>query len=261
MHELNAYTIPNNLYDFAFIPDFESRVQELASMVEPEDWDYKHTVQTKEKPILYNYLHFTYKRIAEEGKVAISDDEKFACWNTGLVTVNQEPVYMVLEENKFDNRKNYWHFHKFLRKGEWGLNRFITLPEMANYYEDTSQLVYDIKKELSVNIEHIIQDNRERFPEELQSMHNFGLQNLLKGAIDSVLERVKRNYKTAIPQYYNGSIQLLLPLCLTEPSKADLALVVERYSECYRASTCLTLDMAYNNARQVARPDRDWLQP
>jgi Domain of unknown function (DUF3825) len=72
---------------------------------------------------------------------------------------------------------------------------------------------------------------------------------------------VKRNYKTAIPQYYDASIQLLLPLSLTDPSKADLALVVERFSDFYRASTCLTLDMAYNNARQLAKPDRDWLQP
>jgi hypothetical protein len=37
-------------------------------------------------------------------------------------------------------------------------------------------------------------------------------------------------------------MQLLLPLCLETP-------------------TCLTLDMAYNNARQLARPDTDWLQP
>ncbi|HII1671176.1 TPA: DUF3825 domain-containing protein [Salmonella enterica] len=29
----------------------------------------------------------------------------------------------------------------------------------------------------------------------------------------------------------------------------------------YRASTCLTLDMSYNNARLLARPDRDWLVP
>ena len=42
---------------------------------------------------------------------------------------------------------------------------------------------------------------------------------------------------------------------------ADLALVVEDHVGFYRASTCLTLDMAYNNARQLARPDRDWLQP
>jgi hypothetical protein len=44
-------------------------------------------------------------------------------------------------------------------------------------------------------------------------------------------------------------------------AEADLALVVERFDGFYRAATCLTLDMAYNNARQLARPDKDWLQP
>ncbi|MCZ2075766.1 MAG: DUF3825 domain-containing protein [Bryobacterales bacterium] len=38
-------------------------------------------------------------------------------------------------------------------------------------------------------------------------------------------------------------------------------MVVERHQTFYRASTCLTLDMAYNNARQLTKPDRDWLQP
>jgi hypothetical protein len=110
-------------------------------------------------------------------------------------------------------------------------------------------------------VDHIIADNKERFPAELQSMPAFGLQNLVKGAIDSAVERAKRNYKTAIPQYYQANIQLLLPISLQDPSKADLALVVEKFTDFYRGSTCLTLDMAYNNARQLARPDRDWLEP
>jgi hypothetical protein len=38
-------------------------------------------------------------------------------------------------------------------------------------------------------------------------------------------------------------------------------LVVERHQQFYRVSTCLTLDMAYNNARQICKPERDWLQP
>ena len=132
---------------------------------------------------------------------------------------------------------------------------------MPHYFDDPSVLVFDTRKELRINVEHVVADNIDRFPPELQSMNPYGLQNIVKGAIDSAIERVKRNYKTAIPQYYQGSIQLLLPLSLTDPSKADLALVVERFSDFYRASTCLTLDMAYNNARQLARPDRDWLAP
>ena len=113
-----------------------------------------------------------------------------------------------------------------------------------------------------MNVEHIIAETpRERFPEPYRSMENYALATVLKGAIDTARDRVRRSYKTAIPQYYHGQVQLLLPLCLSNPQRADLALVVERHSTFYRASTCLTLDMAYNNARQIARPDRDWLQP
>jgi hypothetical protein len=123
-------------------------------------------------------------------------------------------------------------------------------------------LVFDTRRDFRVNIEHIIGETpRERFPHPYDAMEDFALQTVLKGAIDNAKERVRRSYKTAIPQYYQGRIQLLLPLCLSQPQRADLALVVERYPTFYRASTCLTLDMAYNNARQIATPDRDWLQP
>ena len=63
-----------------------------------------------------------------------------------------------------------------------------------------------------------------------RSMENYALQTVLKGAIDNARERIKRSYKTAIPQYYRAQIQLLLPLCLSNPQRADLALVVERHS-------------------------------
>jgi GTP-dependent phosphoenolpyruvate carboxykinase len=110
-------------------------------------------------------------------------------------------------------------------------------------------------------VEHIIEENKERFPQPYRDMANFALQTFLSGSINNSRERVRRNYNTAIPQYYRGRIQLLLPLCISNPHAADLALVVENHDSFYRAATCLTLDMAYNNARQLARPDRDWLQP
>jgi Domain of unknown function (DUF3825) len=141
------------------------------------------------------------------------------------------------------------------------LNRFASLPEMAHYFDDPSKLVFDCRKELRVNIDHIISDNKLRFPAPYNTMDDYALQTFLKGSIDNAKERVRRSYKAAIPQYYNGTIQLLLPLCIGSASVAELALVVEDFGAFYRAATCLTLDMAYNNARQLARPDRDWLQP
>jgi hypothetical protein len=142
------------------------------------------------------------------------------------------------------------------------LTKFPGLPDAPHYFDDPTCLVLDSRKEFRINIDHIITETpRERFPEPYRSMADYALQTVLKGAIDNARERVRRSYKTAIPQYYRGSVQLLLPLCLSNPQLADLALVVERHAMFYRAATCLTLDMAYNNARQLARPDRDWLQP
>jgi hypothetical protein len=256
-----AYDFPEHFRDFVLMPKFDEGIQTLSEMCEPEDWEYKNSPSAHQQPILRNYLTYTYRRIAEEKKIAVTDDEESACFNIGLITNTQEPIYILFIKNKLTTSRPYWHFYKFCRRGEWELNRFAALPEMAHYFDDPSSLVYDARKELRINVEHIIRDNLERFPADLQTMNAFGLQNLVKGAIDSATERVKRNYKTAIPQYYQGSIQLLLPLTLLDPTKADLALVAERFSNFYRAATCLTLDMAYNNARQLARPDRDWLAP
>ena len=53
-----------------------------------------------------------------------------------------------------------------------------------------------------------------------------------------------------------------MPLDLTGDGRADLALVVSGVGDrAYRGHTVLTLDMAYTNARLVARPDSDWLLP
>jgi hypothetical protein len=106
------------------------------------------------------------------------------------------------------------------------------------------------------------------FPEPYRSDHEpHRLRIALDGAIDHALKRVRHNYKTAVPQFYwprgggRGQLKLLLPLCLTTPTGVDVALTVQRHGEVYLASTVLTLEMAYNNARLIARPDSDWLTP
>lgn len=253
-------TWPEDLLDFAFIPAIDEKLQSLAELAEHEDWDYYNTPSDHKFPILYNYIRYSYRRLAEEGKIVRSADEQFACFNTGLVTQNQEPIFASFEVHRNETRQP-WFFKGWLRKGQWEVNRFHELPDLAHYFDDPSCLVFDTRKELRVNTEHMIEGNKQRFPQPYASMDGYALQTFLKGAIDNAKERVKRSYKTAIPQYYSGQVQLLLPLCVGSPSKADLAMVVERHETFYRAATCLTLDMAYNNARQISRPDRDWLQP
>lgn len=108
---------------------------------------------------------------------------------------------------------------------------------------------------------HILDDdrNKNRLPEEFLNSAN--MVTILNGAIDTMKKRVSSNYKLAIPQYYDGKIQLLLPLCLLSDNKPDIAIAVTKTETCYQGHTCLTLDMAYNNARLIAKPESNWLNP
>lgn len=65
-----------------------------------------------------------------------------------------------------------------------------------------------------------------------------------------------------VPQFYNGEIQFLMPVYLgTEFSgKPDFALVLALdESNIYLGTTILTVEMAYQNARLIAKPDNPWL--
>lgn len=259
---------PYSLYDFAWFQDRDDRLQELVCLAEPEEWGYQSTLSDHKHPILFNYLNRTYSRLVEEGKIVLAENGQFACFNVGLVTSNQEPIFASFDVNRRENAQP-WYFQGWNRRGEQWLSRFSQLPDRARYFDDPSCLVFDERLDFRLNVEHIVSETpRERFPEPFKSMESYGLQTILRGAVENAKTRVARNYKTAIPQYYQGRVQLLLPLCLENPQRADLAMVVERHSSAdsihpafYRASTCLTLDMAYNNARLLAKPDRDWLQP
>ncbi|KAA6316541.1 hypothetical protein EZS27_033160, partial [termite gut metagenome] len=239
-------------------PDFNTSILELKGLTMQEDWDYKQT-PTGNLPILINYIHHTFLKLYEAKQ--IEDCGGFCIFNTGLVTENQEEIFGYSQKNKRPHATIPWFFKGWRKESDRDLIKFSRLPENANYFSSPSDLIYNSNLDLRINIDHIITDNKQRFPEPLRNTDNYQLGNILKGTIDDAKKRIKRNYKTAIPQYFNEKLQLLLPLCLLSKAKADLALVVEKENDIYRASTCLTLDMAINNARLIAKPDDEWLKP
>ena len=90
------------------------------------------------------------------------------------------------------------------------------------------------------------------------------LRNRMKDAIDLAVKRTRWNYKTAVPMYHpaRDSMSLMLPICLLDDETADVALVVQRNNVGnYQGQTILSLPMAYLDARQICRPDSDWLNP
>ena len=237
-------------------------------LAENEPWDYRLTKSHTEYPILESYLSHTFRRLLEMEKgVVLSADESLLAFNTGLVTENQEEIYG-LARRLSDPAQRPWKLVRWVKRSD---RDFISsfgdrMPPLAEFFDDPAELIFDRRIELHINIDHVLA-RLDRFPQELQK-NEYTARQLLIAAEAETKKRAYRNYKVAIPQFFRdkggpGRLQLLLPICLTTPKKADLALTVEKNKEktAYLSSTVLTLDQAYNNARLLARPDREWLEP
>ena len=256
----------SQLFKFAFFPDYNSWISTLAdNLADSEDWDFSDS-HNKSYSILKSYLEFTFRKLQSEKKVVFTSDNQFASFNTGLVTSNLEEIFAFFEayRNPGPGHTTPYCFKAFLKKSDNQILRYFShsLPDVANYFEKPELLIFNPKCDLIPDIEHIIGDNISRFPSHLQLADRGELNRQLFGAIDEVKKRVRTNYKIAIPQYYDGKIQLLLPLCLTASSpNPDLALVIHRLNDkTYTSRTWLTLKMAYNNARLIVKPQSDWLK-
>ncbi|MCB0835663.1 MAG: DUF3825 domain-containing protein [Bacteroidetes bacterium] len=256
------------LEKFANLGKLQQHLESLAQLAQPENWDYI-SQQTGSYPVLRNYLRQTFKRLEEEDKIEYTtspDGKEYACFNTGLVTEKQEDIFAYFVRSRRKNSPGSyikfpkWTLRKFERESYRVMSYFSQQPQIANYISDPTHLVYDSSKRLIPDYEHIIDDREKRFPEEFRQWGKQELIARLRNAISLAEKRVMRNYKTAIPQYYEGNIQLLLPLCLEIPSRIDMALVVAKEHEIYRANTVIPLDWAYQNARLLAPHDRGWLR-
>lgn len=255
------------LFKFAFFPRYEESIKNLAeNLADNEPWDFSDS-QEKKFAILKSYLDYYYRRLKEESKICFTKDNEYCIFNTGLVTNNQEDIFAFFQVNKsIKPGSSPYYFHSFLKNSDpMLLEKFgESLPGPAYFFEKPELLIVNPKYKIIPDIEHIIQDNKIRFPLHLQNADNAELRRQLKGSIEDVTKKVRTNYKIAIPQYYDGKVQLLLPLCLTSGSpNPDLALVLSKVpgQEIYSAKTCLTLKMAYNNARLIVKPQSDWLKP
>ncbi|MGN0847539.1 MAG: DUF3825 domain-containing protein [Kiritimatiellia bacterium] len=246
----------------------------LSDLAQSEHWQSDEIEDGRRKfpegnlEILVSYLNFTFMRLQEEGKILYSDDDCRACFNTGLLVRKfGGDIYAFFERNRKGAPNQDWFFKEFVTQSDFMRKGFMKgfsgLPAVAEYYnaENYRDLFFNLEYSTIVLSDHIVEDNISRFP--VMMRQNPHLANAaLQGAVDKLYSKVRRNYKLAVPHWHDGHIQLLLPLYLQDPNKADLALVVDRVDaqKCYVARTVLTMDMAYKDARLICRPDSDWLK-
>ncbi len=260
------------MYKFASCPGFsknyDEKVQMLAGLAFKEQWHFSGEKESN-KEILFKYIHHTFNRLFEEwknardtqvknSKICLYNDDKNACFNTGLYTENYESIYGLFARNTNQRQPLPWYFIGFKRKSE--LFHPI-LPTRANYFDDISSIIFDFRLTIRIDCEHILKDNKSRLPLELRNIQNLG------GAVEMTKKRIAANYRLAVPQYFRNRIQLLIPLFGSDPDDLNVKAVipVEKFSSSgeayYLGRTCLTMDMAYNNARLIAKLDSNWLKP
>ena len=274
LRDLTKYT---DLGSFTSLNKFEEKIEQLSKLAAPENWEYRNTPageQIARFKILKSYISNTFGRLLDEYKLATtydeqqsiiyfkedSDDRKcLACFNTGLFTSKYAGIYALMYRNTYSYSNTPYFLFGFLEESENKLLDIPSLPRRANYFTNPSELIYDHNLKLRINVNHILEENRDRFPEGLRDSPQLSL--ILNGAIEKALKRVQANYKVAVPNYYEKEISLLLPLCFQEDGPADLALAIKQCEGFYIAKTILTIDFAYNDARLIAKPDVDWLTP
>jgi cold shock CspA family protein len=243
---------------------------QLADLAEPEHWNYQENPAKDKFAILRSYIKYTFLRLNElPDHVPVSVDGTHLSFNTGLVTPFQEQIFAVFRRRPAGEIGPPWILKTFEKASSVAFLQLFggNPPPLAWYYDEPSQLVFVTGIPLSVNVEHVPHDPA-RFPEVLKNLSPHDLAALVNAKAPEAIERVRRNYKTAIPQFYRdgksgqAKMQLLLPVALLRRDVVELALAVDRpASNVYLGRTVLTLDWAYNNARLLTRPDTDWLRP
>ena len=244
-----------DVYDYMVWGDYNKVISDLADKALSEPWSFDGK---SDNSILKNYLKYTFYKLQEENKVLETND--FCVFNTGLFDTYYQQIYAIGEKSNMPETK--WKFKQFGTVYDLGCIEIHIPPERADYFKDPALLVFDWRCNVNINYQHILEDpeNKRRLPSSV--LQSDKPDWILKSAIDETIKRVIANYKLAVPQYFGKKIQLLLPLCFDKSEKTQLALALTKTNGMsYLAHTCLTMEMAYNNARLISKPESNWLLP
>lgn len=252
--EVNNYM---DIYDYMYWGDYNAQIQALAEKALPEKWSFE---DKEDNSILKNYLKYTFNKLQDEGKVIETDT--YCVFNTGLFSHYYVPIYVYgeLNKNTADNAAR-WYFKGFKDEYELGnMDIESDFPERADYFSNPDRLVFNWHYKINVNYKHILDDlnTSQRLPD---SIKNSGTPlETLSGVITKAIQKVTANYKLAVPHYYQNKIQLLIPLYFGKNKNPSIALVLNLMKNgYYQATTCLSMEMAYMDARLIAKPESNWL--
>ncbi len=229
-------------------------------------------------PKLRNYLRYTFIRLrdleaADPGKYFLgSNDGNWVCFNTGLQDKHSADLYSIFQKyyprsgQLLSKPASDWVYRGTVtsRENAYRDHFGIKLPSLAWYSNDSRDYIFNTEYAIDTDVfEHMFERAKDRsgFPEEATDE---SVRTYLRGAIENLIPKIKRNYKTAIPVYFveEKRMQLLLPFPSSNGRDMSCFLVERDDANCvYKIKTILDMDQAYFAARLITRPDKEWLNP
>jgi hypothetical protein len=228
-------------------------------------------------PKLKNYLDYTFARLIDMELTTpgvhffFTEDQDWVTFNTGLQNVHSVDLLAVFQRYKPrpdvpPRPSTDWVYKGCYAANERGYReRFGTLiPEIAYYSLDSRDFVFNTAYHLDKGgFDHLLERGKQRAG--MPNAADDAVRNYLRGALEMVVPKIKRNYKVAIPVYYveEKKMQLLLPFAaVSDPSDVSCFLIDrDDATQSYSVKTIYDLDHAYFAARLITRPDREWLNP
>jgi hypothetical protein len=229
-------------------------------------------------PKLRNYLNYTFLRLidleqqTEPGTYfRYSYDQDRICFNTGLQ--NQHGSDLIATFQRYRPRPDAaprvvpdWVYKGCFAPNDSGYRDYFgkEVPDIAWYSKDSRDYVFDTAYYLERDVfDHLFDRAKERAG--LPHVSDEVVRNYLRGTLENLVPKIRRNYKVAIPVFYveEKRMQLLLPFMSASNQNDVSCFVVDRndVSTTYTLKTIFDLDQAYFSARLITRPDRDWLDP
>jgi hypothetical protein len=254
------------LFQFAFVPPQSNWLEQIARAAVPEQWG-------KDNSYLQTYCEANFEIAYDQNLIYTDPQERVAVWRVGhLTTAEGTPIYALFVKNRNENRQPY-----VLKTVKWSYNLVVNYsvdrdapeekipvpspPKEPNYKIPDYQQSYKIE----YNWDHFLQEHKTRMEERLPGISERVLYLSIFGAVE-LSHRLYRLY--AVPQYYKGRYQYLLPLYITHDNhsgRPDLIATLDEDADrhVYFVRTLLPPEWAYPNARAIATnmaQIRSWLE-
>ena len=268
-------------------------IPQLAELADKEDWSLK----TEPYGGLEYYLKSVYEHLLQEKEDKGEDQRVFVTpvadknaivFCTGLVTPISDGAHYIYAYCSNPDENGVCQQVKWLTRYDSKLSfeddsKNHGLPYPPNWVSQPERLLFDYRhgsineNQIVFLYPHIFVNLRERLPKSVRDWFNDKFRSYeededkfkkyLHDAWRKTRKILQKSFKVAIPTYYRGKIQLLVPLYLDEnnENEASVALVValnekKEKKYWYFCPTCLSLDMARVDSRVITRIDDTWLK-